>query len=400
MVPYASEARQFLSQYGVSRERGFLLPDCDPLEAFPDERLAGWDRVASLLPGLCAAAGVERAVAELPPIDPEIIDAASTPALERLNLVVSFLAHALVWFDGGSAIPPILADPWIRVASRLGRPPILTYYSYNACNWRRLDRRKGIELGNVCRLLNFAGGLDEEWFSMVHVAIEAQAGVAIDACVRARIAARADDDRAVAAALGDLGATLRAMVATLNRMREGCDPYIYNRRVRIPMAGFTEMPYGDDERRTYLGETGAQSSVIPAIDAAIGLRCDDVGGVDGADALVPYLVTMRDYMPPRHAALIANLEQDDLDLRAFCRRRGGGGGWRKRKTASAFDDALSALVDFRALHLGLAHAYVRQWDDRTDDQVTGTGGTLFMPYLRAHRDATKQHAINDADLLF
>ena len=39
-----------------------------------------------------------------------------------------------------------------------------------------LDAAKPVELGNVCRLLNFLGGQDEEHFSMVHVAIEARAG--------------------------------------------------------------------------------------------------------------------------------------------------------------------------------------------------------------------------------
>lgn len=42
-----------------------------------------------------------------------------------------------------------------------------------------MDPARPIELGNIVCLNNFMGGLDEEWFRLVHVEIEARAGPAL-----------------------------------------------------------------------------------------------------------------------------------------------------------------------------------------------------------------------------
>lgn len=64
-------------------------------------------------------------------------------------------------------------------------------------------------------------------------------------------------------------------------MGEKCDPYVYYHRVRAPMAGWRNNPAlpngllyeGVSEVPLQLyGETGAQSSVVPALDAALGIQ--------------------------------------------------------------------------------------------------------------------------------
>merc|ERR1719199_14449 len=52
----------------------------------------------------------------------------------------------------------------------------------------------------------------------------------------------------------------------------------------------------------YFGETGAQSSVVPALDAALGIGMSE-------DKLLPYLMAMRLYMPPEHASFLNALER-------------------------------------------------------------------------------------------
>ena len=121
----------------------------------------------------------------------------------------------------------------------------------------------------------------------MHVAIEARAGEALAALPAAQAAVAAGDADAVRAALRLITDTLRAMSALLARMRERCDPYVYYARVRQPMAGWRDNPalpeglvyegvvgegVGGGECRLQLyGETGAQSSVVPAFDAALGV---------------------------------------------------------------------------------------------------------------------------------
>jgi indoleamine 2,3-dioxygenase len=202
-------------------------------------------------------------------------------------------------------------------------------------------------------------------------------------------------------------------------MEERSDPYVYNLRVRLPQPGWTDdridpegMTYegvvatsaehakenqtSSWRRERYFGETGAQSSVIPAIDAALGLSCDasasaisSSADAERAQALVPYLLAMRQYMPPKHAKFIEALEPGGIALRVYVVNNKT----QHAELASVFDECIAILTEFRGLHLGLAQRYVRQFDKRDDDKVIGTGGTAFMPYLRAHRQATKNHAI-------
>ena len=52
----------------------------------------------------------------------------------------------------------------------------------------------------------------------------------------------------------------------------------------------------------FRGETGAQSSIVPALDAMLGVGHKE-------DALRTYLQEMRTYMPPAHRAFIEALEE-------------------------------------------------------------------------------------------
>ncbi|GIL76254.1 hypothetical protein Vretifemale_5731 [Volvox reticuliferus] len=60
--------------------------------------------------------------------------------------------QAYMWCEPGpppSILPAVLAVPWVRIAAAIDMPPILTYASYNLCNWRRLDAAGPVRLGNI-----------------------------------------------------------------------------------------------------------------------------------------------------------------------------------------------------------------------------------------------------------
>ena len=98
-----------------------------------------------------------------------------------------------------------LHNPGTKLRGRLGRPPVLSYASYALDNWRRLDPTKPIQLDNIVLLQNFLGGLDEEWFVVVHIQIEREAGSGLAGLLRAMSGAAGDKEDEVLLGLNILG---------------------------------------------------------------------------------------------------------------------------------------------------------------------------------------------------
>jgi len=389
----ASPPRGSFDQFGIHPERGFL-PAPDPLELLSED-FSPWDRVARELPKLLITGKVRSHLMELP-----ILDAAALRdrrERERAMMILSFLGHAYVWGETEivTTIPACLAVPWYQVSRLLGRPPVLPHDSYALDNWRRLDPNRPIELGNIALRQNFFGGEDEEWFVLIHVAIEAAAAPALAAIPTAQHAVADDRAEVVAEQLAIIARTLEALQAILLRMPERCDPYIYFHRVRPYIHGWANhpsLPSGmiyegvEDYRnrpQSFRGETGAQSSIVPSLDAALGIA-------HGEDMLRSYLREMRDYMPPEHRKFIEAVEARP-SVRGYVQRLA--------KAHPALRDAYNAAVEgvevFRSTHLTYARNYIMKQSQRETHNPAdvGTGGTPFMPYLKKHRDETARHRI-------
>jgi indoleamine 2,3-dioxygenase len=306
-------------------------------------------------------------------------------------LLLSFLGHAYVYQhwqrEVASRLPAPIARPWVSVAARLGRPPILSYASYALDNWRRLDPQGPVELGNLALLQNFLGGLDEEWFVTVHVQIEAQAAPALAALSSAQRAAANQDSETLSAQLGTIGAALEQINRTLLRMPENCDPYIYYQRVRPFIHGWQQHPlvyegvaeYGGAPQ-TFHGETGAQSTVVPCLDAALGIS-------HRRDELRVYLAEMRRYMPREHVAFLEQLERAP-SVRDFVMRSADA------TLRVLYDACVEGVEAFRSTHLEYAGRYIqKQAQVGANSTVYGTGGTPFMRYLKKHRNETHEHRL-------
>jgi indoleamine 2,3-dioxygenase len=382
-----------LDEYTITRERGFL-PSSDPVEYLPAD-FAPWERVAEDLPKLLVTGKVRAFIKELRPLDAQILT--EDGARRRAMMILSFLGHAYAWGEREtvSSIPPSLAVPWYQLSKVLGRPPVLSYASYALDNWRRVDPDRPVELGNIVLQQNFLGGQDEEWFVLVHVAIEAKAGRALAATIAAQQAVADDRPATVADQLAIIAETLQTMNDILLRMPEGCDPYIYYRRVRPYLHGWANHPslpagmiyeaveeYGNVPQ-TFRGETGAQSSIIPSLDAALGIT-------HRQDMLYSYLRQMRDYMPPKHRAFVEAVESGPSVRGYVLRQRGA-----HPTLRDAYNAAIDGIEFFRSTHLEYARNYIirqSQGGKRNPTDV-GTGGTPFGPYLKKHRDETTQHRI-------
>jgi indoleamine 2,3-dioxygenase len=385
-----------LPTYEMDPQRGFL-PSSDPLDRLLPV-FDPWEEVAHVLPKLMVTEKLRATLRELPVIP---VDAGHSPAaLRRAMLLLSYFGHAYVWGATPPAdrLPRSIAMPWYQVSRLLGRPPVLSYASYALDNWRRIDPAGEIALGNIVLLQNFLGGIDEEWFILVHVEIEAEAGPALAAIPRAHQAVLEDDAQALTQSLEDMAGAVQRMFATLDRMPEHCDPYIYYRRVRPYIHGWKGNPalpdgviyegveaYGGAGQQ-FRGETGAQSAIVPALDAALGVAHKD-------DPLRQHLLEMRQYMPPKHRAFLEAIEARP-SIRAYVLAH-------KHLAAlhDAYNECLRWTHRFRGKHLEYAATYIHKQAGRDPANPTtvGTGGTPFMPYLRKHRDETAAHVIRGSE---
>ncbi|MCS7298072.1 MAG: hypothetical protein RMK19_01150 [Bacteroidia bacterium] len=380
-----------LNSYEIEAERGFL-PYPDPIAELPSA-LGVWDEYAFDLPKLLVSGRIRHFLRAMPLLDP-------TPYLEtpaqwrRAMQALSYLGHAWVWGESipSDTLPANIALPWYVVAQRLGRPPVLSYASYALDNWYRLEPTQPITLDNIALIQNFLGGLDEEWFILIHVAIEAAAAPAIRALPLLVEAYQTANLSAAEEALSQIAASLEEMYRILLQMPEKCDPYIYYHRVRPYIHGWKNnpsLPRGvyyegvdayNGEPQQLRGETGAQSSIIPSLDAALGITHAD-------DPLRTYLREMLDYMPPPHRRFILDLEEYRVQHLFFASTP---------TLKKLYNTCIHWIERFRTKHLEYATQYIARQHQLSEANPTevGTGGTPFIPYLAKHRDETQTHILS------
>jgi len=382
-----------VGHFGISQTFGFL-PEIQPLKSLP-YHFDAWELLAQGLPKRLAGDSIRKEIESLPefPLD-QIITCRER---ERAMVLLSYLGHAYVWSgkQPPTVLPAVLAKPWYQVAKDLGRPPVLSYASYCLNNWQVLDASREIEAGNIALIQNFFGGLDEEWFVLIHVDIEKRAAPAMDAIFRAQSAVSQNCGDEVLSNLNVIGASIREMNETLLKMTNFCDPYIYYHRVRPYIHGWKNHPdmpegliyegveeYGGQPQQ-FRGETGAQSSIVPALDALLGVEHEP-------GLLKDYLMEMRVYMPPAFQKFITEIENGP-DLRRYV------GASHDNRLIDAYNFALHELETFRSKHLEYAATYIfkQAQTNEKNPHAVGTGGTPFMPYLKKHRDETRQHTLNE-----
>ena len=381
-----------LSDFGLSEEFGYMQ-HTDPVVTLPPGNEA-WDEMGKNLPKYLMGSDFRQRVKDLPAFKIETLK--TDGEIRRAFLILSYIGQAYQWSDNEPAhvLPAVLAKPWYEVGKLVGRPPILSYTSYSIDNWYLLDKKGPIECGNIALLQCFLGGQDEEWFILIHIEIEKKAGKALKAIEDSQKAVAAQDLDALEKALTNLRDGIKAMYDVLARMPERCDPYVYFHRVRPYIFGWKNNPSlpngvvyeGVEEYQgkgqTFRGETGAQSAIVPALDAVLGI-------VHEQDQLRDYLMEMRQYMPPQHVKFIEAAENGP-SVRNFVMSS------KNEKLKKLFNESVELVADFRALHLEYAGTYIHSQAQKTpgNPSAVGTGGTPFMVYLRKHRDETRNQPVS------
>jgi indoleamine 2,3-dioxygenase len=321
----------------------------------------------------------------------------SEEELRLLNVQFSFLAHAYVWGDlvPSKILCKAIAKPWSNISKMLGRPPILSYASYCLDNWHKINQDEGVNLDNVALNYNFLGGIDEDWFVTIHVCIEHAANKAIQSASNIALKTETSDcDEKVL--LDELTSIKEAMLEVnhiFRKMPEKCDPYIYYHRVRPYIFGWKNnpaLPDGliyescfDEKPQLFRGETGAQSSIVPTLDALLNVEHE-------RDELREYLDEMKSYMPPSHRELIKFIEDTSKVKQQVSSNK---------MLMELYDDCCQEISIFRSQHLRYAADYIHNQSTKSTlfgsggSKVRGTGGTPFMKYLKKHRDETDSSKI-------
>ena len=362
------------------------------------ESLLNITEIANELPKLLLTNNIQNKINKLKVNELSVDILLKNKSEKEINLAMShlsFIAHAFMW--GGNKpekiLPEVVSKPWVKLSKYLGRPPILSYASYCLDNWYKVNQQEPISLDNVALINNFLGGVDEDWFVTIHVCIEDAASEATDAAYKLSKLNESNNVDDFNTNLKKILMSLKNVNNIFSKMPEKCDPYIYYHRVRPYIFGTKDNPdlkkgliyenQFNNKPQFYRGETGAQSSIIPFLDGALGIYHSN-------DNLRHYLTEMRDYMPPKHRKMIEDVEKRSKAKDLISQ---------SKKLMNVYNNCLEEIRKFRAMHLEYAATYIHKQAQVHNtfgtggSTIRGTGGTPFMRYLKKHRDETQKHKV-------
>ncbi|MBT5876126.1 MAG: hypothetical protein HOH43_22050 [Candidatus Latescibacteria bacterium] len=372
-----------LSDYQVDPQRGFL-PARSPISQLP-EGFSGWDQLAARLSDLLIAGRYRSAVDRLSIPDTTRLE--TEAQLQRAMLLLSVFGNSYIWGgpETASVIPRALAVPWAEVAERLGRPMIISHASIVLNNWYLLDETKALDLSNMGTRQLFLGGMDEAWFYLTTVAIEAKGAPALPELVNLKAAVVADAPEKVTDLLGSIALVIESISDALSRIPERCAPYVFYHRVRPFLAGWKEpgVLYEGvyDTPRVLAGGSAAQSSLLQAIDAGLSIVHED-------NKTRPFLMDMRRYMPPAHRRFIEDLAGGP-STHEYVNARAA----RCPALRQSYNACVTGLTEFRRRHMEITVRYITHLAN-SDEGTVGTGGTDFLPFLKQARTESQQNLID------
>ncbi|KAK5086924.1 tryptophan 2,3- dioxygenase [Lithohypha guttulata] len=443
-----------LDDYQISPTTGFLPTEL-PLLCLPDPVYEKWEKIIANLQSLILSKRLRTVIDKLPVIPATHLY--TEAEWRRAYTVLIFLAHGYIWGGEKPAerLPPPITYPLLQVCEHLEIPPVATYAGLCLWNYKPLFLRDGLTLENLSTLATYTGSLDEQWFYLVSVAIEAKGGSAIPVMLEAIQAARDDDKETVTECLRVVAEVIDEVASILTRMYENCDPHVFYHRIRPFLAGSKNMkdaglPHGvfyDDGSRSsgwrqYGGGSNAQSSLIQLFDIFLGVehrptgsKATDASESEAEPGVPPkarhnFIHDMRQYMPGPHRRFLQAIESV-ANIRDFVEAN-----YRDRNLTIAYDACLAMLRSLRDKHIQMVSRYIIvksrearsqsrprsgeaqspdnspagppargrgiasiNYKDNADGQrkkkMRGTGGTALIPFLKQARDETGEPAIDD-----
>jgi len=432
-----------LGDYGISPDYGFLPAEL-PLERLPDPYYNKWEAIVANLQGLILSKRLRGVIERLPIL--------STAGLEhdsewrRAYSLLCFMAHGYIWGSDSPSerLPAAISIPLLHISAYLEVPPVATYAAVCLWNFKPLFADEHVDnLENLATLTTFTGSIDESWFYLVSVAIEARGAPILPLMLTAIEAARVNDSDTVIACLRAFAERLDDLGTLLQRMHESCDPQVFYNRIRPFLAGSKNMAEaglpdgviyedgsGKEHFRQYSGGSNAQSSLIQFFDIVLGIQHRPTGekkdaASEAEEGIVPppkhnFLLEMRKYMPGPHKRFLEDVTMV-ANIRDYVESHRHNG-----ELTLAYDACLAMLRAFRDKHINIVSRYIiiksresrshsrskspvmerqkvdiatssRQNKNDTSGKkkLKGTGGTALIPFLKQARDETGEPAIDN-----
>ena len=222
-------------------------------------------------------------------------------------------------------LPPQLAIPLLVLGKKNNVFPWLDYaYGYGLNNAQFIEGKDPTKFDSYKTVRTFHGNSSEEGFINVHVAMVAQSGELLDSQQVALEALSLDDRETFNTQLKFHHSIFSSILDTLQQMWKASNykDYLSFRTFIMGQIG-NERCYpdqslkydlGDDvEYHAFRGETGAQDSMIPAIDSFLELEYP-------CNKLTEYLYDLRKYRPKDHQEYINFVKENssNLNFKKYC----------------------------------------------------------------------------------
>ncbi|KAI0509641.1 Indoleamine 2,3-dioxygenase [Xylaria bambusicola] len=413
--------------YSLISANGFL-PVKQPLKRLPDPYYLQWEQVLDELPTSLKEKTIRVKVNCLEVLGTDRL--ITEREWQRAYVILCFLAHSYIW--GGDVpseiIPPCITIPLLQVSGHLELPPVATYAAVNLWNFSSIGD-DFTDLDNLKALHTFSGTQDESWFYVLSVAIEARGAHILPLMLQATDAIKHKDYERIKHALNTMATCIRQLTHLLGRMSERCDPMVFYHRIRPFLAGtknmgaaglpngvFYDEGDGNGQWKQLRGGSNGQSSLIQFFDLILGVdhtstsTCHTLreghSPIKPASKEMNFHQEVRLYMPGPHRKFLAIVSRLD-SVKDFV--HSAPKSLEQQQLIRAYQGATEAFGDFRQAHMQMVTRYIVVPSRKpcpssspgmnlataslaanrgTQTELTGTGGTDLIPFLKTTRDDT------------
>ncbi|KAI0455797.1 Indoleamine 2,3-dioxygenase [Xylaria acuta] len=425
--PQISGSEDILDLCSLISENGFL-PAEEPLKRLPDTYYEQWEQILDELPTLLEEKTIRDRISNLGVLT--TIKLNTEREWQRAYMILCFLTHSYVW--GGDVpseiLPPSITVPFLRISDHLDLPPVATYAALNLYNFSSTGEDFA-DLDGLKALHTFSGTEDESWFFAVSVAVEALGGRVVPVMLQAMDAIKHNDHETITRALTEMAACIRQLTQLLDRMSEKCNPMVFYHKLRpffagtknmaaagLPNGVFYDEGDGIGQWRQLRGGSNGQSSLIQFFDLVLGIdhtSNDDHGPQKGNVAPtkaalgdLSFYEEVRLYMPGPHRKFLASVSRMDK-IQDFVHSAPRSPA--HQRLLQSYQDATKAFGDFRQAHINMVTRYIIVPSRKPNPfassainlsiasldsnkgpkkELTGTGGTDLIPFLKSARDDT------------